>query len=70
MSTLVEIETAVGSLSRHEQEALYARLRDRLEARPVRHDDRLEALAVLQGSLALNAEKVEVWQSAVREARR
>ena len=70
MSTLAEIETAVNSLPRHEQEVLYAHLRDRLEAGPARHRDRLEALSELQKSLALDAGKVRAWQAAVREARR
>ena len=70
MSTLAEIEMAVNSLPRPEQEVLYARLRDRLETRSARHRDRLEALSELQKSLALDAGKVRAWQAAVREARR
>ena len=60
----------MNSLPRHEQEALYAHLRDRLENGAARHGDRLEALAVLQARLALDAEKVGAWQAAGREARR
>lgn len=70
MRTLAEIETAVNSLPRHEQEVFYAHLRDRLETGHARPDDRLETLALLQGRLALDANKVSAWQTAVREARR
>lgn len=69
MNTSAEIETAVYSLPRREQEALCAHLREHLETRPARRGHRLEALAILQGRLALDAEKVAVWQAAVREAR-
>ena len=34
------------------------------------HEDRLKALTVLQGHLALDVHKVGTWQMAVREARR
>ena len=70
MSTLAEIEAAVESLPRPEQEVLYAHLTMRLETSSVPRDSRLAALDSLQAHLGLDARKSVEWQAAVREARR
>ena len=68
MSTLAEIEAAVKTLPRKEQELLYVHLGSRLEAQPAKV--RLAAFEALQTRLALDARKSRAWRDAAREARR
>lgn len=69
MSKLDEIEAALETLPRKEQELLYVHLGARLEALPPAKA-RLAALDALQSRLALDERKTREWRDAVQEARR
>lgn len=69
MSMLAEVEAALETLPRKEQEPLYVHLGVRLETLPP-VKARLAALDALQSSLALDERKSRGWRDAVQEARR
>lgn len=72
MSTLAEIEAAVATLPRAEQEQLHARLTERLARKPASKDptEWLANLKALQKSLALDDQKARAWEETIRDARR